>query len=152
MLVTLLTALAGQLGGGVASAAGPAASTRTAAGSGSGGGDRVPVALKLARVQADRATLNVVTLQVENLNAEVTDAETGQPLAGKEVKFYLGDGKLLGTAFTNSQGTASRNAYLDVGLSTVHSLAGGGYYADLLGDGTYRPAQGHGTLTVGTSA
>ncbi|MFF4409144.1 hypothetical protein ACFY2W_28475 [Streptomyces sp. NPDC001262] len=110
----------------------------------------MPAALKSARVYAGQATLNPITLQLENLNARVTDAGTGQPLVGMPVKFYSASGRSLGTAITNGQGNAIANSPLSIAPSTVQALAGGGYYADLQGNGTYGGAQAHGPIELGT--
>ncbi|RLU94803.1 hypothetical protein CTZ27_19080 [Streptomyces griseocarneus] len=147
----MATVLGSPLGGGVAVADGPAGGPAAAVRhGGSGEGGQAPVTVRSARVYASAATLNVLTRQMENFGALVTDAETGQPLAGKAVKFYLADGKPLGTAYTNSGGTATINVPLDLGTSTVQAVLGGGYFADLIGDGTYGRAQGHGTIGLGT--
>lgn len=114
-------------------------------------GDPAPPTVRSARVYASEATLNILTRQLENLSALVTDAQTGQPLAGKAVKFYLASGKPLGTAYTNGGGRATLEVPLDIGTSTLQAIAGGGYYADLLGDGTYGRAQAHGSIGLGTA-
>ncbi|WP_414168265.1 hypothetical protein ACMATS_16085 [Streptoverticillium reticulum] len=87
---------------------------------------------------------------MENLNVRVTDADTGQPLEGMLVKFYLASGKAVGSAVTNSRGVAITNGPLSIAPSTVQAVAGGGYYADLEGDGTHRGAQAHGPIELGT--
>ncbi|WP_372409498.1 hypothetical protein [Streptomyces luteireticuli] len=99
---------------------------------------------------AGQATLNPLTLQLENLNARVMDAECGEPVGGMVVKFYLASGRAVGTAVTNGRGVAVVNSPLSIAPSTVQALLGGGYYADAEGNGTYGGAQGHGSVELGT--
>ncbi|MCC3771538.1 hypothetical protein [Streptomyces sp. UNOC14_S4] len=86
---------------------------------------------------------------MENFNARVTDAGTGQPLAGMVVKFHLAGGRAVGAAVTNGQGVAIANSPPSTAPSTGRTVLGC-CCADLQGDGTCSGVQAHGTIGLGT--
>jgi hypothetical protein len=100
---------------------------------------------------ASQATLNITSLQLENITATATDVRTGQPVVGGLVRFYTNGGRLLGQAYTNYTGMAGITATENFGPGTIQELLNG-YDAVLVGDGVHSPASAHATITIGTDA
>jgi hypothetical protein len=79
-----------------------------------------------------------VTFHAKLMNASKT------PLAGRTLSFSL-DGKLLGTAVTNSLGVATRGYSVPAGTSTgAQSIV-----VKFVGDSGHKAGSGLGTLTIG---
>lgn len=106
--------------------------------------------LKPVSMGASQGTLNLTSLQLENISATVTDVVSGRPLVGALVRFYTtGGGRLLGSAYTGYDGTAGITASENFGPGTVQELLNG-YDAVLVGDGVHTTASAHAAITVGT--
>ncbi|WP_328471223.1 hypothetical protein [Streptomyces sp. NBC_00448] len=112
------------------------------------GGHECP-SLTPANLTASQGTLNLTSLQLENISASASDAVTGQPLVGALVRFYTSGGRLLGQAYTNYNGTAGLVASENFGPGTIQELLNG-YEAVLVGDGVHTTAAAHAAITVGT--
>ncbi|MFE9889229.1 Ig-like domain repeat protein, partial [Streptomyces scopuliridis] len=72
------------------------------------------------------------------LTATLTNATTGQPIPGQSITFSTGNFQ-LGTSTTNSRGTATWNAVLQLPLIILN----GGYTATYAGNSVYQPATAH---------
>ncbi|WP_329560471.1 hypothetical protein [Kitasatospora sp. NBC_01266] len=105
--------------------------------------------LKPVGMSASQGTLNLTSLQLENISATVTDIVTGRPLVGLQVRFYTSGGHLLGSAYTNYGGIAGISSSENFGPGTVQELLNG-YDAVLVGDGVHVATSAHGTITIGT--
>ncbi|QMU69363.1 hypothetical protein [Streptacidiphilus sp. P02-A3a] len=102
-----------------------------------------------ASLSASQATLNITSLELENITATATDVRTGRPLVGALVHFYTSDGRLLGSAYTNYGGIAGITVTEDFGPGTIQELLNG-YDAVLVGDGVHTAASAHAAITIGT--
>jgi hypothetical protein len=102
-----------------------------------------------ASLSASQGTLNITSLELENITATATDVRTGRPLVGALVHFYTSDGRLLGSAYTNYGGIAGITATEDFGPGTIQELLNG-YDAVLVGDGVHTAASAHAAITIGT--
>ncbi|KPI12489.1 hypothetical protein OV450_8400 [Actinobacteria bacterium OV450] len=141
-IVVSAVALAnGLAGGAAASAAAPAVASLAAP----------APALKATSIAPTQGSLNVTQMQLENISATVTDAVTGQPLAGRMVKFTTAGGRELGRAYTDHTGKAAISASENLGPGTVQELLAG-YGAEVQGDGEYAPVSGHAAITIGTDS
>ncbi|MFJ2607092.1 hypothetical protein ACIQOU_07190 [Streptomyces sp. NPDC091279] len=100
-------------------------------------------------LSASQGTLNITSMQLENISATVTDARSGRPMAGELVRFYSAGGRLLGSAYTNYSGIAGITAPENFGPGTIQELLAG-YTAMLVGDGEHTQASAHGAITIGT--
>ncbi|MFJ3214885.1 hypothetical protein ACIPLC_03040 [Kitasatospora sp. NPDC086801] len=105
--------------------------------------------LKPVGMSASQGTLNVTSLQLENISASVTDIVTGRPLVGLQVRFYTSGGRLLGSAYTNYGGLAGITATENLGPGTIQELLNG-YDAVLVADGVHVATSAHGAITIGT--
>lgn len=112
------------------------------------GGSDCPT-LTPASLSASQGTLNVTSMQLENITATASEPGTGRPIPNALIRFYSSGGRLLGSAYTNYNGIAGINAPEDFGPGTVQELLNG-YDAVLVGDGVHTAASAHGTITVGT--
>ncbi|MDF3293222.1 Ig-like domain repeat protein [Streptomyces silvisoli] len=72
------------------------------------------------------------------LTATLTNALTGQPIAGQPITFSTGNNQ-LGTSTTDARGTAIWNALLQLPLIVLN----GGYTATYPGTPTFQPATAH---------
>lgn len=105
--------------------------------------------LKPVGMSASQGTLNLTSLQLENISATVNDIVTGRPLVGVQVRFYTSGGRLLGSAYTNYGGIAGITAAENFGPGTIQELLNG-YDAVLVGDGVHVATSAHAAITVGT--
>ncbi|WP_143050224.1 hypothetical protein [Streptomyces sp. 2231.1] len=105
--------------------------------------------LRPANLDACQGSINLTNVQVENLCAVVTDAATGQPLAGKQIDFYTGGGQFLGTSYTNQAGMAHADGPVNLPVGAAQLILTG-YTATMAGDGIYTPVSDHAPVTVGT--
>ncbi|MDH6708228.1 hypothetical protein P3T27_004967 [Kitasatospora sp. MAA19] len=112
------------------------------------GGTDCP-SLAPAGLSASQGTLNITSMQLENITASATDVRTGRPLVGALIRFYTSGGRLLGSAYTNYGGMAGITASENLGPGTIQELLNG-YDAVLVGDGVYVPATAHAAITIGT--
>ncbi len=76
-----------------------------------------------------------------NIIATLTNSENNLPISGKTIKFYLNN-TLIGTALTNSNGTATLpyNVLVNIGTYTI--------LAQFIQDNTYAPSNNTNNLTV----
>ncbi|MFJ1610101.1 hypothetical protein ACIOHS_43275 [Streptomyces sp. NPDC088253] len=112
-------------------------------------GDHDCPSLAPAALNASQGTLNLTSLQLENITASATDVVSGRPLVGALVRFYTSGGRLLGQAYTNNNGIAGIVSSENFGPGTIQELLSG-YDAVLVGDGVHTTATAHAAITIGT--
>jgi hypothetical protein len=112
-------------------------------------GDHDCPSLAPAALSASQGTLNLTSLQLENITASATDVVSGRPLVGALVRFYTSGGRLLGQAYTNNNGIAGIVSSENFGPGTIQELLSG-YDAVLVGDGVHTTATAHAAITIGT--
>ncbi|MDH6696479.1 hypothetical protein ACIQKE_03785 [Streptomyces griseoviridis] len=99
------------------------------------------------RLTATEAAANVLPPSIQGLHAVLWDAETNEPLRGRQIVFTNTGGRELCRAVTDPLGEAACSAPLALSLSTPDTLVNG-YTASYSGDRDHLPATAHGTINI----
>ncbi|GHG56267.1 hypothetical protein [Streptomyces griseocarneus] len=101
---------------------------------------------RATRLVTRQAVANVFPPSI-GARAFLSDAASGEPLAGKKVYFWTPDGTEICRAVTDGEGEAACNGPIRLGPTTVGTLTNG-YVATFQGDKRYKGAQAFGTVNV----